>query len=110
MIISVSVKSEWEIIRNSLEEEAQNTMAKRCLTFASWFKSMDNMHLKVHELSIDGMLRWRVEVILQTMQIAAVDFWLEQANGGGPHEVVHWRFWTIQKNLNLLTFLVEFDL
>ena len=53
-------------------------MGKCCLAFHSLLKCMDNMHLKVHELSIDRMLRWCMEVVLKTMQIATVNFLLEQ--------------------------------
>lgn len=90
MEIRTSVKTEWEIIWNSLEQEAQNTMAKLGLIFASWLKSVDNMHLKVHELSIDRVLRWCVEMVLETVQVAALNLLLEQVNGRGPHEIVHW--------------------
>jgi hypothetical protein len=65
--IGVTMHGEWEIIWNSLEEETQDTMAKCCFTFCTRFNCLDNMHLHVHELSIDRMLRWRVEMILNTM-------------------------------------------
>jgi len=85
-------------------------MAEHCLVFHSWLKCMNNMHLKVHELSIDRMLRWCMEVILKSMQIAGVNSLLEQGDSGCPHEVVQWWFWTFQNDLDLLTFLVEFNL
>ena len=48
------------------------------------------MHLKVHELSIDRVLRWCVEMVLETVQVAALNLLLKQVNGRGPHEIVHW--------------------
>lgn len=90
MEIGLSVKSEWEVIRNSLKEETQNTVAEYCLFLRCWLELMNDMHLKVHELSIDRVLRRCMEVILKTMQIAAVNSLLEQVDSGSSHKVVHW--------------------
>lgn len=110
MVISLTMKSEWEIIWNSLEQKAQNTMAHLSMLLGIWLDSVNNMHFKIHELSIDGVLRWSVEVILESVEVAAFNVLLEQANCGCSHEVVHWRVWAVQKNLNLLATLVEFYL
>ena len=110
MIISLAVHVEWKIFRDSFEEETENGMAKFGLALSSWLKSMDNVHLKIHKLPIDRVFRWSMEVILQTMKVTAVNMRLKQTNGRSSEEVVKWGFRTLQNNLNLLTFLVEFDL
>lgn len=85
-------------------------MAEICLSFDSWLKLMDNMHLKVHNLTINGMLRGCVEVVLKAMEINGINFLFEQTNGWCPKVIVQWRFWTFQKYLDLLTFLIKFVL
>lgn len=81
VVVSCSMKTEWEIIWYSLEEETQNTMGESGQSFGSWFKLVNNMHLKVHELSIDGVLSWSVEMVLKTVEIAAFNVICKQANG-----------------------------
>ena len=75
------MKTEWEIIWYCLEEETQNTMGESGQSFGSWFKLVNNMHLKVHELSIDGVLSWSVEMVLKTVKISAFNVIRKQANG-----------------------------
>ena len=68
------------------------------------------MHLEIHELSIDRVLRWCVEMVLGTIEDAALTVFFEQTNGRGLHEIVHWRIWTFQNNLDLRALLVVFGL
>jgi hypothetical protein len=76
-------------------------MAHCDFSFESWFDCVHDMHLEIHELSIDGVLRWCVEMVLGTIEDAALTVFFEQTNGRGLHEIVHWRIWTFQKNLDL---------
>jgi hypothetical protein len=110
MEISLTMKMEWEIFWNCLEEEAEDSVAKLGLSLDFWFECVDNMHLEVHKLTIDGVLRWSMEMILKTVKIAAVNMWLEQRNSGCSKEILQWRFWAFENDLNLLTLLVEFHL
>jgi len=88
MVVGASVKSQWEVLWYSLEEETKNTMAELSMTLDAWFESMDNVHLEVHELAINRVLRWCVEVVLETVEVAALNLWLEQANGGSSEEIL----------------------
>jgi len=49
-------------------------------------------------------------MILETVEVAALNSWLEQVDGRSSEEILQWRLRTLQNNLHLLTFLVEFDL
>jgi len=88
MEVGTSVKSEWEVLWYSLEEETKNTMAELSVTLDAWFESMDNVHLEVHELAVNRVLRWCVEVVLETVEVAAFNLWLEQANGRSSEEIL----------------------
>lgn len=88
MEVGTSVKSEWEVLWYSLEEETKNTMAECSVTLDAWFESMDNVHLEVHELAVNRVLRWCVEVVLETVEVAAFNLWLEQANGRSSEEIL----------------------
>jgi hypothetical protein len=56
------------------------------------------------------MLRWCVEMILESVEVAGLNSWLEQVDGRSSEEILQWRLRTLQNNLHLLTFLVELDL
>ena len=52
-------------------------MTQFSLSLNTWFESVDNMHFQVHKLAVDRVLRWSVEVVLKSVQIAALDVLLE---------------------------------
>lgn len=49
-------------------------------------------------------------MVLETVEVAAFNLWLEQVDCRSSHEIVHGRIGAIQNDLDLLTSLVELDL
>ena len=88
MIVCQTVHGELKIIWNSLEEESKNTIGEFGWLFAVWSNTVDDMHLEVEKLSIDGVLRWSMEVILKTLQLDTITLLVKQANGGSFQVVV----------------------
>lgn len=84
------MEMEWEIFWHSLEEKSKYTMTQLGLALGSWLKSVNDVHLKVHELTVDGVFGWSMEMILQSMEVAAIDMWLEQTNGRCSEEIFQW--------------------
>jgi hypothetical protein len=93
--VGASVESEGEVLRHSLEEETNNAMAEHGVLLDIRFESVDNMHFEVHELAVDGVLGWSVEMVLETVEVAALNLWLEQANGRSSEEVLERRLGTL---------------
>lgn len=69
--------AEREIVWNCLKEESEDSVTELCLCLGCWLDSVNNMHFEVHELTIDRVLRRCMEMVLKTMQIAAVNVLLE---------------------------------
>jgi len=51
-----------------------------------------------------------MEMVLETVEVTGFNLWFEQIDCRCSHEIVHWRFWTLQNNLDLLTLLIELNL
>ena len=49
---------------------------------------MNDMHLKVHNFTIDGMLSWRMEMELLGEQIGLFNVVIKKTDGVGGQEVV----------------------
>ena len=83
--------SKLEIIWHSLEEETQDTVGEVSWVFLVWRDTVDDVHLEIEQLAVDGVLRRCMEVVLQTLQLAVRAVLIEQANGLGFHVVVMYR-------------------
>ena len=53
--------------------------------------TVDNVHLEIEKFTIDGVLRWCMEVVLQTLQLAVRAVLIEQTNGLSFQVVVIYR-------------------
>lgn len=82
---------------HDLEKEAENTVAELGgLGISSWEVSggvfllelVHDMHLEVEELTVEGVLGWGMEMELHTVEVGALDMWVEERDGAGVHEVV----------------------
>lgn len=51
---------------------------------------MHDMHLQIHELTVDGMLGWRVEMELLGKEVGLWNVLVEETNRRGAHEVIVW--------------------
>lgn len=115
MVIRKTIHSKFEIIRNSTENETQDTISELRFVFlilrihVFWFKCMNDMHFKVKKLTIDRVLRWSMEMVLQTVESGRVDVLIEEADGLSLHEVVL-RFLVVHDKLKLLTLLIVLQL
>ena len=49
---------------------------------------MNNVHLKVHQLSVDGMFCWGMEMELLSMEICFFDMRIKKSDGGGAQVVL----------------------
>jgi len=49
---------------------------------------MNNMHLKVHQLTVDRVLGWRMEMELLSKEICFLDMWIEKTNSRGAQVVL----------------------
>ena len=49
---------------------------------------MDDVHLQVHEYSINRVLRWSVEMVLHTVELSLANMLVEQRDSGGLHEAL----------------------
>lgn len=73
---------------NNFEEETENTSSERCVIVLSLsVKKMDNVHFEVHELTIDGMLTWGMEVELDSLESGIWDMWVEKRDCLSSQEV-----------------------
>jgi len=84
-------------IWHDLEEESEDTVAELGgLSVTSWQVSggmlllqfVNNMHLEVEKLTVKGVLGWGVEMVLETVEVGALDMGVEEGDGAGVHEVV----------------------
>ena len=74
---------------------------------------MNNMHLKVHQLTVDRVLGWRMEMELLSKEICLLDMWIEKTNSRGAQEVlrgqvVSWLLGCLQGEEEGFNRLVEF--
>jgi len=80
----ISIVGHEVVILDSFEQESQDTVGELRLSFSAgkfWLKLMDNVHFQIHELSIDAVLRWTVEVSLQTVEGSLLDVLVEEVDG-----------------------------
>ena len=71
-------------VRHDLEKEAQNTVAelRKLLTGSDLaLHTVNNMHFQIHKLTVDCVLRWRMEMILHTVEFAFFDMRIEKSDG-----------------------------
>jgi hypothetical protein len=92
MVIINSVVGE-EVIFDSTEEEAQDTVGELRLVGSVsadilWLKGMNDVHLKIEQFSINRMLRWGVEMCLESVQVSLLDVSVEKTNGGSDHYII----------------------
>jgi len=82
---------------HNFEKESKDTVAELgSLGIASWEVSsgmfllelVHDMHLEVEKFSIEGVLRWGVEMELHSVEVGTLDMWVEEGDGAGVHEVV----------------------
>ena len=65
MVVGKSVNGEFKVIGHCLEKEAQDTVGESGGLISSiWNNSVHNVHFEIEKLSVDGMLRWSVEMVL----------------------------------------------
>ena len=65
MVVGKSMNGEFKVIRHCLEKETQDTVGKSGRLISSiWNNSMHNVHFEIEKLSVDGMLRWSMEMVL----------------------------------------------
>jgi len=99
------------VVLHSFEQKAQHAMRKFRFFAATrkiWVELMNNMHLKIKELTINGMLRWRVEMSLKAEKFCRSDMPVKQTDGRSLHDILFWL--TFHNNLELLTLLFVFCL
>jgi len=53
-----------------------------------FLKLVHDMHLEIEELAIKGVLRWRMEMELHSVEVGALDMRVEQGDRAGMHVVV----------------------
>ena len=53
MVVSESMHGEFEVIWNSFEEEAKNTIGESGRVFGIWNNTMNNMHFEIEKLTIN---------------------------------------------------------
>ena len=98
---------------HDLEEETEDTSSELTIIMLSLVvQEVDNVHFKVEELTVDGVLRWGMEVELGTMEGSNWNMWVEEGNGLSLDavEVVALRFALGDINEEGVTDLVEFEL
>lgn len=64
---------------DDLEEEAEDTSSElSVLVFTFGVQKMDDVHFEIHELTIDGVFTWSMEVELDTMESSDWDVWVKE--------------------------------
>lgn len=71
MVFRETMHGELEIIWNSFEEETKNAVGESSWLLGIWNNSMNNMHLEVEKLTVNGVLRWCMEMVLEALQFYA---------------------------------------
>jgi hypothetical protein len=73
---------------HALENEAHDAVRELWAALVVWasiltLHSVDNVHLQIKKMSVNGMLRWGMEMVLHTVKAAFVNMVVEQRNGLG---------------------------
>lgn len=71
MVFRETMHGELEIIWNSFEEETKNTVGESGRLLGIWNNAMNNMHLEVEKLTVNGVLGWCMEMVLEALQLYA---------------------------------------
>lgn len=71
MVFRETMHGELEIIWNSFEEETKNTVGESSRLLGIWNNAMNNMHLEVEKLTVNGVLGWCMEMVLEALQLYA---------------------------------------
>ena len=67
------------LLRHDFEEETENAGTKlRIVMFSFAVQEMDDVHLKIEELTVDGMFTWGMEMELRAMEGCNWDMWVEE--------------------------------
>ena len=67
------------LLRHDFKEEAENAGTKlRIIMFSFAIKEMDDVHLEIEELTVDGMFTWGMEMELRAMESCNWDMWVEE--------------------------------
>lgn len=109
MVVGETMHGEFEIIWNGFEEEAKNTIGESSWMLGIWNNTMNNMHFEVEKLTVNGVLRRRMEMVLEALQLGARAVLVEQPNGIGEEIIVIWCL-VFHHKLVLAAFLVVFQL
>jgi hypothetical protein len=95
------------VIPDSMEQEAQDAVRELRFVFTAgelWLKLMDDVHLQVHELTVDAVFRWGMEMGLEAVESCLLNVLVEEADGGSLHYIVLWL--SFHDDLELLTSLL----
>ena len=93
VVVVINTVSSKVVVAHCLEQETEDAMRElgllACIGVGELgVHLMHHMHFKVHELAIDGVLRWRVEMRLQTVQIGLLDMMVEEIDGLRLHHIL----------------------
>ena len=76
------------LLWHDLEEESENTGSElRVIMFPLSVEEMDDVHLHIKELTVDGVLSWGVEMELSAVKGSDWDMWVEEGDGFGLEAV-----------------------
>ena len=109
MVFRETVHGKLEIIWNTLEEETEDTVGESGWLLAVWNNTVNDMHLEIEKLTINGVLRWCMEMILESLQLGALAVLVKQTNGVRD-EVVVVGCLVLQNKLVLAAFFVVLQL
>ena len=72
-------------LRHNLEQESKNSseeLRRLLLSFGEpIFDKVDDVQLQIHELSVDGVFRWSMEMELGCMEVCFWNMFIEQTDG-----------------------------
>lgn len=105
MVVWEAMHGEFEIVRNSFEEETKHAIGESGWLFGIWNNAMNDMHLQVEKFTVNRVLWWCVEMVLEALHLCALAVLVKQANGLGDEVVVIWIL-VFQNKLVLRAFLV----
>lgn len=110
MVVGKSMNREFKVIGYCFEEEAQYTISELGLLVSSiWNNSMNDVHFKIEQLSIDGMLRRSMEMVLESLELGTCAPLVKKMDGLRKQVVVIGLL-ILHHELELLTLLVVLEL